>query len=453
MVSVRVKVLLTDIDDRLLRKMQWLVANNGYEVFVANTVEKTIFYLKSNHFDLVLLDLSIPDLNVIELVDSFYGADSGTTILISGNSENYDAGIEAVRRGAYDFLIKPYQTQDLLQSIRQSLENSAQIRLDQNCPIGNEQVNDIYHFMIENSQDIQYILDHEGRFSFINKRVETLLGYRRSELLGKHYSEIIYDEDVANARYRLDEKRRNGIALRSVELRFKSKNSKEMHRYFDIKSTLIPKSLHTKRKISIGGAADPVDGASIFGVARDVSERKKIEQIVNRKASYDHLTGLPNKLLFYDRLQLAISRAKREGESLAVMYLDLDGFKLINDIYGHHVGDKVLQAMSVRMQKCLRESDTLARIGGDEFTLLLPQVKSHDEMEVIASKLTKAVNRTFSINGKNHLLSVSIGIALYPDDCVTCEALIQSADHAMYEIKNTQKNGYRFYSAEIAAPL
>jgi len=447
--SSRTRLLITDADYSKLRKLRNILLKNAYEVFVADSADKFLFLLRSYRFDLILLDLSIPDINALELVDSFNDGDLYTAIVSTGDAANYDVGVETVRRGAFDFLTKPYEADVLLQLIQSALDNSVQIKQDKMFSAGIEPASDIYQFMVENSQDIQYALNDEGRFTYINKRVETLLGYQRSELIGKHYSEIIYEDDLERAKYRLHDNSRNGLAPQSLELRFKYKDNKEKPRYFDVKSTSVPYTLNREGDNTSNEQHATPKGVTLFAIARDVSERKKIERIVERKASHDHLTGLPNKTLFYDRFKLAIARANRNKETFAVMFLDLDDFKTINDIYGHRVGDKVLRAMSTRMQKCLRESDTLARFGGDEFTLLLPQVKNLQEVTLVAEKLTTAISKSFSVGGKNQQLSVSIGIAIYPRDGVTRESLVHRADQAMYQVKNERKNGYRFSQAPV----
>jgi len=449
--SNRARILITDTDYSKLRKLRNTLIKNAYEIFIADNIEKFSFLLKSYRFDLILLDLSIPDIKPLNVVDSFNDGDLYTAIISVGDPVNYDIGIETVRRGAFDFLIKPYKANVLLQLIVSALDNSVQIKQEKHFSLEIEPTSNIYQFMIENSQDIHYALDHEGRFTYINKRVESLLGYDRTELIGEHYSKILHEEDLERANYRLHNKRRNGLTPQSVELRFKCKNNNEKSRYFDVNSTSIPHTSNRDGNSILNKQSFSLEDITSFAVARDVSERKKIERIIERKASHDHLTGLPNKTLFYDRFKLAIARAKRNEETFAVMFLDLDDFKNINDVYGHRVGDNVLQAMSARMQKCLRESDTLARVGGDEFTLLLPEVNNLDEVILIAEKLTTAINKSFSVGGKNQQLSVSIGIAIYPNDGVTRESLVHRADQAMYQIKHEQKNGYRFFAKQVAS--
>lgn len=445
MVFDRVKILVTDTNMNILGKLKQDLDEYGYDVYVEDSASKILLSLKINCFDLILLDVTIPKLNVLDVIESIHNINTHTAIITSNDAANYDLAIETVRRGAFDMLIKPYETVSLITVIQDALDNSAQIMQDKSVAEEIEPADNIYQFMIENSQDIQYILDREGKFTFINKIVETLLGYSRSELLGKHYTELVYPDDLDKAVFRLHDKRSNNPLSQSVELRLKCKKNNTGYLYFEIMSMAMPRTINDEANEASTTNKSTLNGTATFGIAHDVTIRKKVEQIVHDKASYDHLTSLPNNILFRDRLNLAIAQAKRDDAVFAVMYLDLDGFKTINDIYGHHIGDKVLQTMSSRLLKCLRESDTLARVGGDEFTLLLPNVSNNREAAIIANKLTASANKPFLINKEKHRLSVSIGIAFFPEDGNSRELLIQASDKAMYKIKNGQKNGYEFH--------
>jgi diguanylate cyclase (GGDEF)-like protein len=172
---------------------------------------------------------------------------------------------------------------------------------------------------------------------------------------------------------------------------------------------------------------------------------KKTNDQVTYLAHHDALTGLPNRILFNDRLNQALTRAHRDKEALAVLYLDLDGFKKINDSLGHDMGDVLLREASARLQSCVRDSDTVARMGGDEFTIILSNVRSENSKDRVAQKIIEEIARPFVLNGKNCLVSVSIGIALYPENGDTPEQLVKIADAAMYLAKHGGKNCYKYF--------
>lgn len=438
----RDKILLTDSDIHVLHKLKHVLTDNGYEVFRASTPEKIDLLLKFYNFDLILFDTTILNLNIINFVKRVLSANSHTAVIISNDAKNYDLAFEAVKSGAYDLLMKPYDTSSLLSLIQDALINASQILQDKSFSNQLEPADNVYQLMIESSQDVQYILDDNMKFTFINKRIETLLGYNRSELIGKHYSEIVYYDDIDKAAAVLHIQDCINSLSQNIELRLKYNKNNDDFRYFDITSIPIPQKTYRKSIEMDANNNETLNHAATFAIAHDVTYRKRVEKIAHQKASYDHLTSLPNNILFYDRVDLAIEKAKRDNTIFAVMYIDLDKFKVINDTYGHHIGDKVLHEMSVRMRNCLRSSDTLARVGGDEFTLLLPEVKDMNEAHIIANKLFKNIITPFYINKNKHDLTASIGISFYPHDGITRELLILAADKAMYQVKHGHENNH-----------
>ena len=207
----------------------------------------------------------------------------------------------------------------------------------------------------------------------------------------------------------------------------------------------------SQRCMSISG--EPVfDESGRFtgyqGVGRDITEKRQFEERIQQMAQYDTLTQLPNRLLFNDRLSHAISMAKRENRQFALLYFDLDRFKPVNDRYGHDAGDQLLQMVATRVSYLLRESDTIARIGGDEFVVLLPAIVSREDAVEVANRIIVALTSPYTLDGIEEKISigVSIGIALYPKDGADRDALIKSADAAMYKSKCVG-NCYFFHEA------
>lgn len=180
-----------------------------------------------------------------------------------------------------------------------------------------------------------------------------------------------------------------------------------------------------------------------------VDELKNHQQILGNLAYYDHLTGLPNRLLFLDRLRQTLIKAERNQTRFAVMFVDLDKFKEINDSYGHAVGDDVLKAAAGRMQDCIRHADTLARLAGDEFTILLEDLNSPSDAARIAQKIIDYFAEPFTVGDREVTMTCSLGIGIYPQDGTTVDALLSSADAAMYQAKEQGRNAFRFYSESI----
>lgn len=188
------------------------------------------------------------------------------------------------------------------------------------------------------------------------------------------------------------------------------------------------------------------DGALLARALRYAVERKRAELRIRHLAHYDALTDLPNRRLLLDRLGQALARTRRERKMLALLFLDLDHFKVINDTLGHAAGDELLKAVAARLLGCMRECDTVARLSGDEFTLVLPEVSHVEDTSRFAVKVLQALHGPFYIAGREEFISASIGIGLYPNDGDSVEALLRCADAAMYQAKRQGRNRYQFHS-------
>jgi diguanylate cyclase (GGDEF)-like protein/PAS domain S-box-containing protein len=203
--------------------------------------------------------------------------------------------------------------------------------------------------------------------------------------------------------------------------------------------------------LSIAEVKDDEGNPSHYiGVFSDITSEKENEERLHYLAHYDQLTNLPNRILFTDRLKHALSLSRRARNQVAVMFLDLDGFKEINDSLGHASGDELLHQVAERLTACLRESDTVARFGGDEFTIVLPEIDSEESVAKIARKITKEIAKPYDLNGSQASVTTSIGISIYPTDGQQAHTLIQKADKAMYHAKRHGKNHHEFYAGETA---
>ena len=178
-------------------------------------------------------------------------------------------------------------------------------------------------------------------------------------------------------------------------------------------------------------------------------ERKKAEDIIKNLAYHDSLTGLPSRTLFNDRFNMAIADSKRNNRKTALIMLDLDHFKYINDNFGHAAGDEVLKEVSAKLTGILRQTDTVCRMGGDEFALLIPEIKAKEMIDEVAQRILEVIGKPFTVHSVEETISGSLGIAIYPDDGETLETLIKHADMAMYEVKRMGRNNYLFYQPGI----
>ena len=173
-------------------------------------------------------------------------------------------------------------------------------------------------------------------------------------------------------------------------------------------------------------------------------ERKRTEVAMHNMAYHDSLTGLPNRILLNDRLEMALAKAKRSKKQIAVLFIDFDGFKKINDSLGHDIGDKLLQAVGARLKSCLREEDTVARLGGDEFVLILPEIPTREATGILADKLLETIRPPFTFGGHEVKITLSIGISLFPENGDTSKTLLKRADEALYLAKNSGRDCFKY---------
>lgn len=290
--------------------------------------------------------------------------------------------------------------------------------------------------VFENSIDSIYITDKDGKISQVNSAFCESTGYSADEVVGKKPSvlsagwhDIDFTESIIPAIGK--------DGHWSGELMSRRKNGEAFYAAVNITDV---KSVHD-------------EFLGLITSFKDITEAKNSEENIKKLAYYDLLTNLPNRSLFNDRLQLAINQSMRSRSYIAVLFLDLDGFKAVNDSHGHAVGDKLLKDVAQRLVDNVRSEDTIARMGGDEFTIILQMLKSREQAETaaakIASKIIEALNIPFEIGSKTLSIGTSIGISLYPDDSIDLETLVKQADTAMYHAKSEGKNQYQYFTKDM----
>lgn len=278
------------------------------------------------------------------------------------------------------------------------------------------------------SSDGILITDASRRIIAVNDAFTTITGFEEAEVLGKnprllssvmhnkHFYDLMWESIRVNGRWQGEiwNRRKNG--------------------------ELFPEWLSA---FSVNDKQGNV--VNYIGIFSDITERKASEEYVKHQAQHDFLTNLPNRIMFNERLQHQIALARRNEEMFALLYLDLDNFKPVNDECGHHVGDTLLQAVASRLTNLIRETDTVSRRGGDEFIILTPNIESVDNIKVMAEKLLAAIVAPFHIEGRTHNVTLSIGIAIYPFHGEEEEILMKNADAAMYQAKKGGRNTFRFF--------
>ncbi len=431
-------ILIVDDQLSLLHSLQALLQINGHRVDLAKGGREAITKLQDGHYQLLLLDLQMPGIDGLEVLEFVRKEDLDLeTIVVSGDS-SFTSIKDAMRLGAYDFIRKPYNSEELLATVSRGIEHYRQKieLLRTKSSLGESE--QLHRFIVNNSPDFIYMLDNQGIFTYVNDMVEELLGYKKNELLGRHFSSTIHPHNAAEIHNFFSEQRTGDRAPRSIEIRLLVNQSNDRVEGLDNSELIV--------ELNAIGIYQDKEFIGTLGSARDISVRKSSEAHISYQAYHDLLTQLPNRILFDDRMNQALAHAGRNGKKIAMLFMDLDRFKLINDTLGHVMGDLVLQQVSGRILDCLRAEDTLARFGGDEFCLLLPDISSKESVAAVAEKILKAVRQPFSINNHELYLSLSLGVAIYPEAGKAGEALLHNADIAMYHVKENGKDGYCFYS-------
>lgn len=286
-----------------------------------------------------------------------------------------------------------------------------------------------YRTVMDEIEEWYFETDITGNIIFSNDVFIRYLGYPRARLIGHNLREFIRQEDAEDFYRICDHVCETGQIIRNFPQEFVQRYGETTYAEFSI----LPKRDET---------------GEIFGlrvVGHDITERKKIEKLLDYKATHDPLTGLPNRALLMDRLEVALSQARRANNKLAVMLLDLDHFKKVNDKMGHLEGDKLLKEIGARLSVLLRQNDTIARIGGDEFVILLPEIRQVDDIIVLADKIINTVKQPLFLADGRVNSSASIGIVIYPDDCQDIGEMLKNADIAMYRAKSKGRDNYQFF--------
>ena len=287
--------------------------------------------------------------------------------------------------------------------------------------------------IVESSDDAIIAKTAEGTILTWNRGAERLYGYTAEEAIGRPITMHVPPE------------RRQEI----LDILERVKDGESVEHYETVR--LRKDGVRIDVSLTVSPLRD--EGGRIVGasaIARDISERKNIEERIKHLAFHDTLTGLPNRLLFNDRLEVAIAHARRNDQRLAVLFIDLDRFKLVNDSLGHMIGDALLRAVAERLVGCVREDDTVARLGGDEFLVLLPGVAAEEDATGVGRKILEAIRRPLGIQSHELSITTSIGIALYPADGRDTESLIRNADRAMYSAKEQGRDNCQMYQATMS---
>jgi diguanylate cyclase (GGDEF)-like protein/PAS domain S-box-containing protein len=290
-----------------------------------------------------------------------------------------------------------------------------------------------YRTIIEQMKEWYFETDQEGKITFFNNIFADVLGYTQEELTGLNFQSLIKKEDADSLSILFNQIFITGKPTRNFPYEFISTDGKV-----------------TSAEFSFFPKRDKEGNVCGFrGVGHDITERKHAEEKIQYQATHDALTGLPNRLMFSQLLNQAIKSARRYKRQFAVLFIDLDRFKIINDTMGHDAGDQLLQEIAARLKQTLRAVDVVARLGGDEFIVLIDEVSDSSHVSTVAHKIITSIIKPLTIMKQECRITASIGISIYPKDAEDEQSLMKNADMAMYLAKEEGKNNYQFYSEDI----
>jgi diguanylate cyclase (GGDEF)-like protein/PAS domain S-box-containing protein len=388
-------------------------------------------YLAGHSVDIVLLDLGLTNPEGLEAVRRTRATAPHASIVLLSSMDDEPKAIQAIHEGAQDYLIKgQIEPRKLMRALGNAVERTT-----------NEEIltdeKDRVQATLNSIADAVICTDMAGNITFFNPVAGSMVGWPLKEAAGRHLSDVFRMVDATTRKPILDpmakaasENLTGNLPLNSVLIH------RDGHEVF-IEDSVAP--IHDRD--------EKVTGAVI--VFRDVSAARAQSEQITHLAEHDSLTGLPNRLLFSDRVGQAISLARRHGGQAAVLFLDLDGFKHINDSLGHTAGDMLLQSVAKRLLACVRDPDTVSRHGGDEFALLLQDIHRPENAAVTARRILKALGEVHSVDGHQLHVTASIGVSIYPDDGFDAETLIRNADTAMYWAKKNGSQCFQFYTPEL----
>ncbi len=409
----------------------------------ASTGEEGLSLVAVIQPDIVLLDIELPGLSGFEVcqqIKSNAYIKSPSIIFITSHHD-YETERKALETGGIDFITKPFD----LTLCRARVNNHLQIKRHEQAVLrARQQVEDERQYLkviLNSIADGVIATDVKGNVTFINPVAQRLTGWHKDSALGLYITDVMAITDATT-----NQVLPNPIEIalkeqRTVAMALNAKLTNRMGREYRVEDTAAP--IRDIKQNLIGSVI----------VFQDVTESIALATQMTHLANHDQLTGLPNRMLLHDRVLQSIARARLTKKSLALLLIDIDNFKYLNDAIGHTVGDMIITQVAQRLEHLCDTESTVARVGGDEFVVMLPEIKSANVTDVTALNIIYTIQEPFSIAGDEHNLSVSIGISFYPSDSGSAEELMRHADTAMYRAKTTGKNRYCYFSTNLQLAL
>ena len=426
-------LLIVDDYPENLISMRALLQRQDWQVITAASGFEALGLLLEHDVDLVLLDVQMPGMDGFEVARLMRGSQRTRLtpiIFLTANEQSPDAVIKGYASGAVDYLFKPIDPQILKPKVQALLEHQRNRRQLQRLSHDLESARAFNASVLDNTAEGILVLGEDGVIRFANPAMSRLLNATVQELQGKEFLDYLQKPHFpiwADSEFFAGYKRRETLRLHDAVLR-------------TAPGQQVP--------VALSCAPLPSEQHAMVVTVLDMSVVRHLHQQLEFQAVTDPLTGLLNRRGFYQTAENLLLRGERSGSAWVLLYLDLDGFKRVNDSLGHDAGDRVLRWVSEQLKSCLRPFDILARMGGDEFTALL-DLEFPEQAAKIAEKLIERVSICQQIDGLDMALGASIGIATFPDCGANLDGLLRAADIAMYEAKRAGRQQYRFYDHDM----
>lgn len=418
-----ISVLYVEDDADIRRHLAEFLRRRVGKLYIAANGQEGLELWRQHRPEVVVTDIMMPVMGGLKMAELIQRENASVPIIVTTALNETESFLKAIDLGIDKYVIKPINTELLLHAIQKSawgVKAGLEIQLAAT--------------VFDASSDAIFITDSDNRIISVNAAFCEITGYSAQDVIGETPAILNsgrHDAEFYRAMWRdlLETGQWNG------EVWNRRKNGEIFAELLTINAVK-----NYRGEIS--------HYVSIFA---DITEHKQTEEHVRHLAHYDALTNLPNRTLFNDRLGQALINAQRDNGKAAVMFLDLDRFKNINDTLGHGIGDLLLQEVAVRLTGCVRQGDTVSRLGGDEFVILLPELNDEKDARLVAQKLLNAAVFPMVLEGHELHISASIGISYYPMDGANAEALMKNADVAMYRAKEEGRNNFQFYHASMNA--
>jgi diguanylate cyclase (GGDEF)-like protein/PAS domain S-box-containing protein len=443
----RARILVVDDQQVNVQLLEYLLKTTGYENVAGTTDPRQVVALHMEHrFDLVILDLHMPGMDGFEVMEALKPLETGAWLPVLVVTSEPEQKLAALEAGARDFIGKPFDTVEVMTRIRNLLEmrllhrESAEYgsRMERTVHERTAELQRFRGAMDATSEAIFLIDARNMAMVDVNDGACRMLGFSREALLRI--------DPVALGLATRGQLERQLAAADTPD--GAQANEDAAHDSDIVETELLRADGRGAVPVEIGWQQQEAGGTRmLIAVARDISERLQAQQRMKHMASYDVLTGLPNRTLFFQNLRDAIELAQDKDWRVAVLFISLDRFKIINDSLGPALGDELLRQFSTRLVRCVKLRDTAGRLGGDEFALILTMTRDQQEAANVANDVREALRAPFDLHGKQAVLTASIGIAMYPIDATDPGTLVKYADTAMVRAKEAGRDGYRFFTA------